>query len=169
MVNYVSLLLVLIPRLLTHTRIICTSSCSLPSLYAEYLNLYSNQLTGTIPNNLRFRKTIFADFGRNQFTGVLPDDIGARWIALRFLYMDHNNFSGTIPYSYPTTGNARLEYLAVDHNQLTGWIPDDWGDNRKIRKYILSCFSFLNRFGDGQINIDFSNSFVLVLVLVVKF
>jgi hypothetical protein len=127
---------------LTHTRIIFTSSCSFPSLHVEYLNLYSNQFTGTIPNNLRFRKTIFADFGRNQFTGTLPDDIGSRWISIRFLYMDHNKFTGTIPYSYPSTGNARLEYLALNHNQLTGWVPDDWGDNRKLRKCILSCFVF---------------------------
>ncbi|OEU20265.1 L domain-like protein [Fragilariopsis cylindrus CCMP1102] len=143
------------------------------SMYSikEYLNLYSNQLTGTIPNNLRFRKTIFADFGRNQFTGTLPDDIGSRWISIRFLYMDHNKFTGTIPYSYPSTGNARLEYLALNHNQLTGWVPDDWGDNRKLRKCILSCFIFqrgltLLYCTTDEIDIDSSN---LSGLLVIKF
>jgi len=89
----------------------------------KYLNLYSNQLTGTIPNNLRFRRLVYADFGRNQFTGTLPDDIGERWVRLRFLHMDHNKFTGTIPYSYTTVGNGRVEVLSFNHNQLTGWVP----------------------------------------------
>jgi len=92
----------------------------------EYLNVYSNQLTGTLPNNFRFRKTVFADFGRNHFSGPLPDDIGQHWVKLRYLYLDHNTFTGTIPYSYPNTGNDRLAVLAVNHNHLTGQVPDNW-------------------------------------------
>ena len=106
----------------------------LPSLNKEYLNLYSNQLTGTIPNNLRFKQAMFADFGRNQFTGPLPDDISLQWVKLKFLYMDHNQFTGSIPYSYPQTGNGRLEALVLNNNQLTGWVSDDWADNYKLRK-----------------------------------
>ena len=87
------------------------------------MNLYSNQLTGTIPESLRFRKLVHADFGRNQFSGTLPDDFGLRSVSLRFLYMDHNEFTGTIPYSYTTVGNGRVEALAFNHNQLTGWVP----------------------------------------------
>ena len=78
---------------------------------------------------------MFADLGRNQFSGPLPDDIGQHWVALRYLYLDHNSLTGTIPSSYPTTGNGRLETLAVNHNQLTGWVPDNWDWSiRKLRK-----------------------------------
>jgi len=101
----------------------------------EYLNLYSNQLTGTIPNNLRFKQAMFADFGRNEFTGPLPDDISLQWVKLKFLYMDHNQFTGSIPSSYPQTGNGRLEALVLNNNQLTGWVSDDWADNYKLLEF----------------------------------
>mmetsp|Transcript_19533 Transcript_19533/g.45502 ORF Transcript_19533/g.45502 Transcript_19533/m.45502 type:complete len:783 (+) Transcript_19533:234-2582(+) len=97
----------------------------------RYLNLYSNQLTGTIPN-LRFRKLTFADFGRNQFIGTLPEDIGLRWVELRYLYLDHNQFTGTIPYSYPTTGNGRVEAMALNHNNLTGYVPGQFYHNKLL-------------------------------------
>jgi len=97
----------------------------------RYLNLYSNQLTGTIPT-MRFRKLNFADLGRNKFTGTLPDDIGEKWVELRYLWMDHNQFSGTIPYSYPTVGNGRVEVLSLNHNQLTGWVPGHFQHNKLL-------------------------------------
>jgi len=98
----------------------------------QHLNLYSNRLTGSIPDDLRFRKLTFADFGRNQFTGTLPDDIGWRCVELRYLYMDHNKFTGTIPYSYPDVGNGRLEVMAMNHNQLTGYVPGQFYNNKLL-------------------------------------
>eukprot|EP00536_Pseudo-nitzschia_multiseries_P004284 jgi/Psemu1/253481/estExt_Genewise1Plus.C_700085 len=88
----------------------------------EYLNLYSNQLTGTIPE-LRLRNLVYADFGRNYLTGRLPNDIGYTWASLRHLYLDYNKFTGSIPYSITTTGNGRVETLSFNNNQLTGWVP----------------------------------------------
>jgi len=98
----------------------------------EYLNLYSNQFTGSIPENLRFRSLRFADFGRNQFSGQLPDDIGEKWVWLRFLYLDHNKFTGTIPYSYPETGNGRVEAMRFNNNQLTGYVPGQFQLNKLL-------------------------------------
>ena len=100
----------------------------------RYMNLYSNRFTGTIPDNLRFRKLTFADLGRNEFTGTLPEDIGLRWVELRYLYLNHNRFTGTIPESYPTTGNGRVETMAFNHNDLTGYVPGQFYHN-KLRKY----------------------------------
>lgn len=98
--------------------------------------MHSNKFTGTIPQNLRFRKIKFADLGDNQFHGTLPDDIGERWVQLRFLYLDHNQFTGTIPDSYPTTGNSRVEAMTFNHNSLTGKVPGKFTNN-KLRKSIL--------------------------------
>lgn len=97
----------------------------------QYLNLYSNQLTGTIPD-LRFRKLKFIDLGRNKFSGTLPEDIGLRWVELRFLYLDHNQFTGTIPYDYPTVGNSRVEAMTLNHNRLTGYVPGHFQLNKLL-------------------------------------
>ena len=65
----------------------------------------------------------FFDLGRNNFVGALPEDIGERWFELRYLHLDHNEFTGTIPDSYPTAGEGRIEAMTFNHNNLEGWIP----------------------------------------------
>ena len=65
------------------------------------------------------------DLGRNQFSGTLPSDLGDQFARLRHLHLDHNNFHGTLPESYISAGNGRLETLTVDNNQLTGAVPGD--------------------------------------------
>jgi hypothetical protein len=85
--------------------------------------VYSNALTGTIPESLRFRNLVFLDLGRNNFHGPLPDSFGQTAASLRNLHLDHNQFSGTIPASYITVGNGRLEALTLHHNALTGQVP----------------------------------------------
>ena len=41
------------------------------------------------------------------------------------LFLDHNEFVGTLPESYITVGNGRLESLAINDNFLTGQVPDN--------------------------------------------
>lgn len=67
----------------------------------------------------------FFDIGRNQFTGQLPNDIGESCVDLRHLFMDNNMFRGTIPLSYNSVGNGRLESLTLHSNQLTGVVPGE--------------------------------------------
>jgi len=74
----------------------------------KYFNIYSNQFTGTIPSELRWRKCEYFDIGRNKLTGTLPKDLGVKFVSLRQLHIDHNKFSGTVPYSYVNIGNGRL-------------------------------------------------------------
>jgi len=107
----------------------------------EYLNLYSNQFSGTIPNSLRFRNVVIADFGRNDFTGTLPEDFGL-WAEVRALYMDHNKFTGTVPSTFPGMGNGRLEALTLNHNLLTGYVPDDWVLKNKLLQITLQENAF---------------------------
>lgn len=72
---------------------------------------------------MRLRRLVYMDLGRNQFSGTLPSDIGEKYVVLRHLYLDHNNFVGSIPTTFPAIGNDRLESLALDDNQLTGVVP----------------------------------------------
>jgi hypothetical protein len=103
--------------------------------------------------------TEFLDLGKNDLHGALPDDLGETFVGLRMyvrdgmksacigqillgishgstwkyrLHLDHNRFNGTIPSSYMTVGNGRLEILSLDHNQLTGWVPDDFTNWNKM-------------------------------------
>jgi len=59
----------------------------------------------------------------------------------RRLHLDHNQFNGTIPSSYMTVGNGRLESLSLNHNQLTGWVPDDFTIWNKMSKYTFLQFA----------------------------
>lgn len=107
-----------------------------------YLNLYSNQLTGTIPEGLRLRSLVFMDLGRNYLHGPLPSDLGETFVELRNLHLDHNSFFGSIPESYMSVGNGRLEELSLDHNQLTGFVPDSHTIWNKMITYNLHNNTF---------------------------
>jgi hypothetical protein len=65
------------------------------------------------------------DLGFNRFTGTLPSDLD-RFYSLRNLALDHNEFVGTIPSTFPNIGNGRLETLALNNNKLTGSVPSDY-------------------------------------------
>eukprot|EP00536_Pseudo-nitzschia_multiseries_P004287 jgi/Psemu1/187725/e_gw1.70.25.1 len=103
----------------------------------QYFNVYSNQLTGTLPQDMRLRAVIYFDVGRNQLTGTLPDDLGEKFVAARHLYFDHNDFRGTVPASYNTVGNGRLESFAIDNNRLTGTLPGNRDLYNKLVQFTL--------------------------------
>lgn len=108
----------------------------------QYFNVYSNNLTGTLPQSLRLRRCVYFDVGRNQLTGTLPNDLGEKFIWLRHLHLDHNAFTGTLPSSYNTVGNGRLESFSIDHNQLTGTIPGERSLYNKLVQYSLHSNRF---------------------------
>mmetsp|Transcript_22456 Transcript_22456/g.48855 ORF Transcript_22456/g.48855 Transcript_22456/m.48855 type:complete len:607 (+) Transcript_22456:196-2016(+) len=108
----------------------------------EYFNLYSNQLTGTLPQNMRLRNVYYFDVGRNKLTGKLPEDIGEKFVSLRHLYFDRNNFRGTLPEVYNMVGNGRLESFSIDHNKLTGEVPGEREMYNKLVQYTLHSNRF---------------------------
>lgn len=69
------------------------------SVFPEYLNLYDNRFSGTIPRNLRLRDLYYFDIGRNRIVGTIPEDLGDKFVGLRYLHIDNNRLSGTIPES----------------------------------------------------------------------
>ena len=90
-----------------------------------YFNIYSNQFSGTIPSDLRWRQCVQFDVGRNLLTGTLPEDIGEKFVNLRLLHLDHNMFRGTLPANYNNVGNGRLVALSLEYNRLTGMVPGE--------------------------------------------
>jgi hypothetical protein len=75
--------------------------------------------------------------GRNELSGYLPEDLGESFVDLRSLHLDHNYFSGTLPFSYNDVGNGRLESFSVDHNRLTGYVSGDRYLYNKLVTYTL--------------------------------
>ena len=100
-----------------------------------YLNLYDNQLTGTIPKNLNLANLFHLDIGRNKIGGTIPDDIGTDFEALKFLHIDHNRISGFLPDSVPLMANGRMISLLANHNRLTGPVPDNWTVFNKLVQF----------------------------------
>ena len=93
---------------------------------------------------MRLRRLVYMDLGRNQFSGTLPSDIGEKYVVLRHLYLDHNNFVGSIPTTFPGIGNDRLESLALDDNQLTGVVPGGHEILNKLGTWAITVYSGLN-------------------------
>ena len=87
----------------------------------QYLRLFTNQLTGSIPPELGNlpalqRLNVF----NNQLTGSIPRELG-NLSALQGLVLDDNRLTGSIP---PELGNlSTLETLTLTSNQLSGYIP----------------------------------------------
>lgn len=52
--------------------------------------------------------------------------MGRKFVDLKALYLDHNNFVGSVPESFATIGNGRLYELHLNDNQFTGSVPPGW-------------------------------------------
>lgn len=85
---------------------------------------------------------IYFDVGRNFLTGTLPADLGEKFVELRHLHLDRNEFRGTLPESYNTVGNNRLESFSINHNQLTGVVPGKRELYNKLVQYNLQSNNF---------------------------
>ena len=102
-----------------------------------YMNLYDNKLTGTIPKRLRLSEMTYFDIGRNFIGGSIPDDIGEDFAQLRYLHLDHNRITNSIPATIPPMANGRLVSFLADHNRLEGFVPDNWTMFNKLVQYTI--------------------------------
>ena len=122
---------------------------SLRNLDLEIMNVYSNQLSGTIPTDLFKGKDNlrFLGLDKNKFEGPLP--ILDRQSAIQYAFFDQNKFEGTIPQSYMEQENMVL--LTLTENLLTGTIPEQVRGLRNLQ----GLYAFKNHFS-GTIPGSFS-------------
>ncbi|CAJ1968042.1 unnamed protein product [Cylindrotheca closterium] len=108
----------------------------------RYFNVHRNQMTGTIPANMRLRQMFYMDLGANQFSGPLPPELGSEYVRLRHLFLDHNQFTGTMPQSYIVAGNGRIRTLEVNDNQLRGAFPGNHQSYTELMQLTLHNNNF---------------------------
>jgi len=120
------------------------------------LDLSYNQITGTVPKELRFIYSVrlsnnqlvaplplelgtpgsvinSLNLGFNLFSGPIQSEISS-WSGLAQLDMRSNDLSGNIP---PQLGNMNLQFLSFSDNELTGTIPVELADNSQLRSLLL--------------------------------
>mgnify|MGYP005847296899 CR=1 FL=1 len=73
-----------------------------------------------------FRPQWYLDLSHNNLSGPLPNDWDNMMVRLRFLYLDNNSFTGTVPSYFSGLGNGRIKTMALDNNFLEGEVPSNW-------------------------------------------
>lgn len=98
--------------------------------YLQYLELYGNELNGSIPAALgNLSSLVSLDLQGNLLTGVIPDSLGAI-SNLRNLRLYGNNLTGTIPQSLGSL--TSLVKLELQKNSLSGTIPASLGNIKTL-------------------------------------
>ncbi|XP_030962097.1 probable LRR receptor-like serine/threonine-protein kinase At3g47570 [Quercus lobata] len=92
------------------------------SFSPTFLDLSTNQFTGVLPMEIGTLKNLeFLDISKNMLIGKIPTSLGS-CIKLEFLDMRKNLFQGIIP---PSLGSLRgLQELDLSNNNLSGQIPE---------------------------------------------
>jgi hypothetical protein len=101
-----------------------------------YLQLQSNELSGSIPPQLGDLASLTVlDLGVNYLTGNIPPELG-KLTNLTRLYLWSNQLTGSIPAELGNLTN--LIKLWLDHNQLSGSIPLQLADLASLTELDLS-------------------------------
>jgi len=94
-------------------------------VYTEYLFLYENKLTGTIPDSIgNLNRLEYLSLRENKLNGTIPESIGNLY-NLEYLSLSNNKIAGTIPDSIGSL--TSLETLYLYNNELSGNIPESIG------------------------------------------
>ncbi|KAK8563937.1 hypothetical protein V6N13_005843 [Hibiscus sabdariffa] len=87
--------------------------------YMLVLDLHGNQLQGKIP--FFPPNAIYLDYSNNNFSSVIPPEIGDSLWSAFFVSLSGNNFHGSIPKSI--CNSSDLFVLDLSNNSLSGSIP----------------------------------------------
>ncbi|KAL6325665.1 hypothetical protein AAG906_023510 [Vitis piasezkii] len=109
-------------------------------LELDQLDLGYNQLSGTIPNSLKFGPQSSVYLNVNHFNGSLP-----LWSSnVSSLFLRNNSFSGPIPQDIGES-MPMLTELDLSHNSLTGTLPVSIGKLHGLMiLYIICLEKFLH-------------------------
>ena len=102
----------------------------------QYLDFSNMDLTGSLPSCLLSTPGTLSQIGfsSNNLTGTIPNDIPTN-TSLYSLVLDNNNLTGSIP---ATLVNASfLASLDLYSNKLAGSIPDDFGGGMYMLQAVL--------------------------------
>ncbi|MED6156150.1 hypothetical protein PIB30_011880 [Stylosanthes scabra] len=87
--------------------------------FVDIVNLRFNQLQGPIPGFL-FHPSV-VDCSNNNFSSVIPTDIGHYMSRTIYLSLANNNLNSSIPHSLCNA--SELQVLDLSHNKISGKIP----------------------------------------------
>ena len=83
-------------------------------------------LLDLVSNNPMFPSDLSAlSLASNHLKGVLPSDLFSKLTQLRHLYLNDNQFSGSIPTEVGLLSS--LKKLSLQHNNLSGTLPTELG------------------------------------------
>ncbi|GKY94864.1 hypothetical protein MPSEU_000451300 [Mayamaea pseudoterrestris] len=113
----------------------------------RYMILASNNLVGTIPNNLRLRNLHYLDLGHNELEGSLPSDwlnvnSNSSFRSLRHLFLDHNKLTGTLPTNFATLGEGKLMQMYLNDNRFSGTVPGGYEERTFLQQVELQHNDF---------------------------
>lgn len=105
--------------------------------FVTKLSLPTNNLTGTIPNEIEnLTHLTELDFSNNNFNSTIPSAIGKLY-KLETLNLKNAKFKGIIPIEIANL--AALKFLFLEENNLVGPIPSKFGDLKNL--VTLSVYS----------------------------
>ncbi|KAL6136088.1 hypothetical protein ACLB2K_061389 [Fragaria x ananassa] len=102
-------------------------------LLLDDLDFSNNQLSGRVPNSLRFSLWRITDLSGNQFVGAFP-----LWSSnISGLYLNDNAFSGPIPHNISEV-MPLLQDVDISRNSFTGSIPLSIGNLSRLSTLVIS-------------------------------
>ncbi|KAM1033119.1 hypothetical protein TB2_036151 [Malus domestica] len=106
--------------------------CRLP---LESLNLYENNLEGSVPASIANSPNLYeVRLFRNKLSGELPQNLGKN-SPLKWFDVSSNQFTGTIPASLCEKG--QMEEILMLHNEFSGEIPARLGECQSLARVRL--------------------------------
>ncbi|OVA01440.1 Protein kinase domain [Macleaya cordata] len=115
---------------------------SLPSGNLQYILLFSNNLQGEIPLQLgdTCSSLVELDLSSNNLFGTVPNNMGSCSL-LESINLSNNNFSGEFP-TETLVQMTNLKKLVLSYNRFIGGLPDSWSKLTNLELLELSSNNF---------------------------